>query len=112
MLQASYALHLFSSNSRSVLEGGNRLASTFPPKPHKTRLFFGFSTPETNGTNGRRSSSKWQKCSIFAKLLLLLGGSRQSPSSVSYAALRARRSSGAIHTRLTFLETRAALGIY
>ena len=44
MLQASYALHLFSSNSRSVLERENGQASTFPPKSHKTRLFLCFST--------------------------------------------------------------------
>jgi hypothetical protein len=46
MLQASYALHVFSCNSRSVPDGKNRLTSTFPLKQRKTGLFFDFSTPE------------------------------------------------------------------
>src|ERR1700693_4726320 len=52
MLQASYALHLFSSNSRSVLAGKNRLPSTFPLIPYKIGLFFCFSIREPRGTKG------------------------------------------------------------
>jgi hypothetical protein len=58
MLQPSYELHQFLSNSRAVLAGLNQAASTFPLKLRKNAIFSTFLHVGESGTKGQRMKRK------------------------------------------------------